>query len=69
MKSFSWYTSITEQVLLKGRGEWLWPQICQSVPLKIKIVGHSLLGDVTKDIKIQEVYLEQIPSVTLEKKQ
>lgn len=41
----------------------------KDLELKIKIVGHFLLGDVTKDIKIQEVYLEQIPSVTLEKKQ
>lgn len=41
----------------------------KDLELKIKIVGHSLLGDVTKDIKIQEVYIEQIPSVTLENKQ
>lgn len=41
----------------------------KDLELKIKIVGHSLLGDVTKDIKIQEVYIEQIPPVTLEKKQ
>lgn len=41
----------------------------QGFRIKNKNSKYSLLGDVTKDIKIQEVYIEQIPSVTLEKKQ
>lgn len=37
--------------------------------LRIKIVDYSLLGNRFSDIKTQEVCIEQISSVTWEKKQ